>query len=132
MVFEALIPGMEDGQKPQPDTEPLGIGGQLHQRLGRGTEQDAIDHTRVLQGQRRQFMGEGENDVAIRNRQHLLGSGGQPLIARSAVALGTMPVAARSILGELMRAMIALQHVRAERGSAACADVAESLPLFTG
>src|SRR5260370_25376145 len=76
-------------------------------------------------------MGEGENDVAIGNGQDLLGAVGKPLIARPGVALWAMPVAAGSILDELMRAVVARQDVRTERGGAARGDVAEN-PLLLG
>src|SRR5260370_25532963 len=76
-------------------------------------------------------MWEGENDVALGNGQDFLSAGGKPLIARPGVALWTMPVAARSILDELMRAVVAGEDVRAERGGAACGDVTEN-PLLLG
>src|SRR5260370_9047552 len=76
-------------------------------------------------------MGEGENDVAIGNGQDLLSAGGKPLIARPGVALWAMSVAAGSILDDLMRAVVARQAVRAERGGAARGDVTEN-PLLVG
>src|SRR5260370_41645520 len=76
-------------------------------------------------------MGEGENDVAIGNGQDILSAGGKQLIARPGVALWAMSVAAGSILDDLMRAVVARQDVRAERGGAARGDVTEN-PLLLG
>src|SRR5260370_26121730 len=76
-------------------------------------------------------MGEGENDVGIGKGQDLLSAGGKPLIARPGVALWAMSVAAGSILDDLMRAVVARQDVRAERGGAARGDVTEN-PLLLG
>jgi hypothetical protein len=40
---------MEHGQKADPGSQPFGIGSHFQQGLSRGTEQNAINYTRVLQ-----------------------------------------------------------------------------------
>jgi hypothetical protein len=75
-------------------------------------------------------MGQGEDHVSIRDRQQLFGSFGEPLLARTAVALGAVSTTARSIFDHLMRAVVALLHELAQCGGAACADVPEGFPLL--
>src|SRR5450759_4644044 len=130
MVLQSLGPGMQDGQEAQFGSQTFGIGGHLQKRLGYGPEQDPIDDSRVLQGQRRQFVRQGEDHMTIGNGQDLLRAGGEPLVARPAVALRAMPVAARSVFNHLMGAVVALLYVGAEGGRAARADIPESLPLL--
>ena len=48
------------------------------------------------------------------------------------MTLGTVAIAARAVFSELVRAVVALPHVGAESGCAACGDVAERLPLLAG
>ena len=111
MVLQSLSPGMQNGQEAQFGSQTFGVGGQLQQRLGYGPEQDSIDDSRVLQGQRRQFMRQGEDHMAIGNGQDLLRPCGKPLVARPAVALWTVPVAARSVFNHLMGAVVALLYL---------------------
>ena len=130
VLFQTLGPGMQDGQEAQLGSQTFGVGGHLQKRLGDGPEQDPIDDSRVLQGERRYFVRQGEDHMAIGNGQDLLRPGGKPLVARPAVTLRAMPVAARSVFNHLMGAVVALPNVGAEDGGAACADIAESLPLL--
>src|SRR5664279_4724192 len=97
MVLQSLGPTVQDGQEAQFGSQTFGIGGHLQKRLGYGPEQDPVDDSRVLQSQRRQFMWQGEDHMRVGNGQDLLRPGGQPLVARPAVALWAMPIAARSV-----------------------------------
>ena len=108
MVLESLVPGVQHGQEAQAGSEPFGIGGHLQQSLGHGAEQNAVDDPRVLQRQRRQFVREREDHVGIRDRQNLARPVGEPLVARPAVALGAVAVAARFVFDHLMGAVVAL------------------------
>jgi hypothetical protein len=60
---------MEYGQKADPGTKVLGLGGDLGERLCGGAEEEAVDYALVGQGQRRQLMGQGEDDVEVGDRQ---------------------------------------------------------------
>jgi hypothetical protein len=53
MVFQSLIPGVQDGEESDAHAEPFGVGRDLGERFGNGAEQNAIDDPWVLQGQRR-------------------------------------------------------------------------------
>ena len=52
VMLEVLPPGVEDGQEADLGPEVLGIGGDSLQGLGGGPEEQAVDHARVLQGDR--------------------------------------------------------------------------------
>src|SRR5712692_6372014 len=68
--------------------------------------------------------------MTIGNRQDLLRPLGQPLVARPAVALWTMPIATGLVCDDLVCAVVTLLQVCAERSGTACADVSECLPLL--
>jgi hypothetical protein len=70
--------------------------------------------------------------MAVRNWQNLLCPLGKPLIAGPAVTFGAMPVATRLVFGDLVRAVVTLFEVCAERDGTACANVSESFPLLAG
>ena len=96
MMLQFLIPGVQDAEKSDLSAEMLGVSGDLDQRLGAAAEQQAIHYLLVLQSQRRQFVGERENDVRVRRGQQLGTPRVEPAVARVALALRAMPVAARN------------------------------------
>ena len=97
MVGECLPPCMQDGNEAKLTADMLGIGGDGLQRLGHGVEQNGVDQRLVLVSYRRDLGWQGEHDVEIWHRQQIGLTGGQPLIARTTLAFGAMPVAARII-----------------------------------
>ena len=68
--------------------------------------------------------------MTIWNGQNFLRPGGKPVVARPAMALRAVPVATRFVFNHLVRAVVALLYVCAERGRAARADIPEGLPLL--
>jgi hypothetical protein len=132
VVQHSLIPGMEYGEKPDVGSEPARVGGNSEQRFGDGTEEHAVDDTLILKSQLRNSLRQGEHHVAVRNGQQLGGLRGQPLVASCGLALGTVPIPARVVRDDLLRAVIALLDVSAEGASAACADVPECSTLLGG
>ena len=48
MVLEVLTPGVEHGQKADLGPKVIGVGGNLLQGLGGGSEEQAVDHARIL------------------------------------------------------------------------------------
>ena len=69
MMLESLTPGVQHGQKAQPGSQPFGIGGHFQKSLGYGAQQNAINDTRILQGEGGHFVRQREDDVSIRDRQ---------------------------------------------------------------
>ncbi len=74
-------------------------------------------------------VGESEDHVGICNGQDLFCPFGEPLVAIPAVALWAMSVATGSVFDYLMRAVVALLNVCAQRGCTAGRDISERLPL---
>jgi len=68
--------------------------------------------------------------VRIHHRQEFLAPFGEPLVAGSAMTLGTVPVATGSVFDHLVRTAIALLHECAEEDGTARADVPENLALL--
>jgi len=81
MVQQALAPGVQHRQEADLRPQATRIGGEFLQRLGPRAEQQAVEHSLVLQGQRSELFGHSEDDVAVRNGQQLFGSLRQPAFA---------------------------------------------------
>jgi hypothetical protein len=99
MMQQFLVPGMQNAEESDLSAEVLGISGDFDERLGAAAEQQTIHHFLVLQGERRQFVRERENDVGVRRGQQFGTPRVEPAVALVVLALGAMPVAARN--GEL-------------------------------
>ncbi len=73
------------------------ISGDVAQRLRRSAEQDGIDNALVLERDLRDLRRQGEDHVVVGHRQQLSLARLQPLRARQALALRTVPVAAGNV-----------------------------------
>ena len=71
MVEQILPPGMEDGEKSDFCSQVLGIGGDDMQRLGCGTEKDAVDDLFVVKGYGGDLLGQCEDYMEIRGIEQL-------------------------------------------------------------
>ena len=132
MMLQLLIPGVEDAEESDFGAEMLGVGGDVDQRLGAATEQQPVDHFLVLQGQRRQLVGQRKHDMSVRRGEQLGATRGQPAVARLALAPRTVPVAARVIRDGAMTAAGALVQMAAHRGGAAPLDGYEYFQMQPG
>ena len=65
MVHQGLTPRVQHGDEADLGAEALGVGGDLEQRLRGGAEQDVVDRLLVLQGDRGELGGAGEDDVEV-------------------------------------------------------------------
>ena len=74
--------------------EVLGIGGDGEQRFGRRAEQQVVDDSLVLIGDRRDLGGQCEDHVEIADRQQIGLARRQPMLCGHALALWAMAVAA--------------------------------------
>ena len=130
VVHQSLIPGMQYGQKADVRPEMVAVRRDGQQCFGHGAKEHAVNQARILKRQCGQFLRQGENDVAVGDRQKLGRPCRQPLIARCGLALRTMSIPARVVRDGLMRAVIALLQMSAKRGGAACADISECSSLL--
>jgi hypothetical protein len=99
VMLELLIPGMKNAEETDLGAEMPGISGDFLQRFGAASEQQTIDDLFVLQGQRRQFVRQCENDMGVARGQQFGAPCVQPAVAGIALAPGAMPVSAGN--GEL-------------------------------
>jgi|SRR5215467_5538483 len=91
---QVLAPGMQDGEESDLGAQVLGIGGYLEKGFRTSAEQEVIEDLFVLQQQLRELMRQGEDNVDIGDRQEFILASGDPLVASSALTLGTVPIAA--------------------------------------
>jgi hypothetical protein len=78
---------MEHGGGADAGSEVSGIGGDGEQRLGRGAEQQVVDHRLVLVGDWGDLGRQGEDKVEVADRQQVGLAGGEPIPCRCALAL---------------------------------------------
>ena len=132
MDTQGLAPGVEDSEAADLRTQVLGIAGDLLEGLGRGSEQDAVDHLLVLERERRELVWDAEDEMEIRHRQEFLASVLDPLSTSQLLALGTMPVPAGVVSDlEMLACVTALDVTTAGRG-AARRKVMEDLAFCAG
>ena len=130
MVKEFLVPGMQNGQKPDAGSEPSWIGGNGEQGLGDGPKQQVVNHHRIAEREGGQLCRKRENNVAVRNGQKLPASCGQPSFARPSLAFWTVPIAAGVESDDFVRAVIAPLDVGAQFTGLARADVSKCPDLM--
>ena len=129
MVGHRRAPAVEHGGGADAGAEVPGIGGDGEQRLGRGAEQQVVDHRLVLVGDRGDLGRQGEDQVEVADRQQIGLAGGKPVLRRRALALGTMAVAARVVGDPAVAAVLAALDMAAEGGRAAALDGRHHLEL---
>ena len=122
MMLEGLSPGVEDGEQAELRPKVFGIGGDFQECLGGGPEQDAIDGGFVLEGHRSQLLGKGKDDMKIGTREQITTLAVEPFLARRALALGTVAVAAGIVRDDAVSAAVAGIEMAAEDGGAAVLD----------
>jgi hypothetical protein len=129
VLFEFLIPGVQNADKADLGSEVPGIGGNLNQRFRAGSEQQIVDNLLVLQSQRREFVWQRENDMRVACGQEFALSGGKPALACSCLTLRTVPVTARIEGDGPISAGRAFIDVTAESGGAAACDRSKHLQM---
>jgi hypothetical protein len=78
MMMKVLSPGMEHRQKANLGAQVPGVGRDLQQGLGRGPEQDAVNHPLILEGQGSKRLRQREDDMKVLNGQKLSGTPFKP------------------------------------------------------
>ena len=107
----------------------LGSAAIVSMRLGRGAEQEVVDHRLVLVGDVGDLGRQREDDVEVADRQQIGLARGEPLPCRRALALGAMPVATAVVGDAAVAAVLARLDMAAEGGGAAGLDRRHHLQL---
>ncbi len=122
-------PGVQDQGRADTGTQMLGVASNRAQGLGSGLEQEAVDHRLVVPGDVADRCWQGEDQVIVVHGQQVGLTGLQPAPGRSGLTLRTMAVTA-GVVGDLrMLTGRALQHVTAQRRTAALFDGRHDLEL---
>jgi hypothetical protein len=120
---------MQDTQDPNEATNIVGVRGELHQRVGRRTEQDVIEVLLVTPDEFPQLVGHGEDDVKVRDRQQFLTPLLQPCLGLLAVAFGATTVATGVVDIMLLATVITLQQVPSQDFRATVANIFDRPPM---
>ena len=94
MMLEVLSPTMEHAEEADLRAEVSWIAGSFEQRCGTGAKEQIVKQPLVLEDERGELGGQGEDDMEVRHGQQLGGTRGQPPGPRVALAPGAVPVAA--------------------------------------
>ena len=129
MVGHRRAPGVQHGGDADAGAEMLGIGRDGEHGLGRGLEQQVVDHGLVLVGDIGDRRRQREHDVEVADRQQLGLALGEPLLGGGALTLGAMPVAAAVVGDDGVGAVLAARDMAAERRRAAALDGRHHLQL---
>jgi hypothetical protein len=129
VMLQFLIPGVQEAEKTYLSTEMLRVGGNLDQGLSAAAEQQAVNQWFVLQGQGRQLVGEGKDNMSVGRWEQFGSPCGQPTIARLALALGAVPIATGVIGDGSMAAGGALVQMAAQRDGTASLDGNQDLQV---
>ena len=91
---EILAPRVQDREESDLRSKMCGIGGDFHQGLRHGPEQQVIELDRILPDQRIEQMGQRKYHVEIAGRQQFFLPSLDPSLTRLSLTLGTMAVSA--------------------------------------
>ena len=107
----------------------LGIGRDCQHGLGRGSEQQIVDHRFVLVGDIGDCRRQCEDHMEVGHGQELGLAFGEPLLCRSALTFWAVPVAAGVIGDSREGSVLAAHDMPAERRRAATLDRRHNLEL---
>ena len=116
---EGLTPGVQDCQETDPGSKVLRIGGDGTESFRSRPEEHGVNEFLVLEGQRSDLFGEGEDHVIVRGGEQFSHARFEPLCFRERLALGAVPVAAGVVRVSLRATLVADVDVAAQEGSPA-------------
>jgi len=120
---------MKHGEETDLGSEMLGVEGNFQKSFRTGAEQEVIEDLLVLQRQWGELVRQSEDNVDIGNRQKFVLTSRDPLVASSALTLGTVTIAA-AVKGDgaiaTARALVAMP---AEYRRTAAGDGPEHFPV---
>ena len=119
MVQQRLSPGVQDGEEAEAGAEMARIRRHLEERLGGRPEQQAIEHARILERERRERMRQGENHVRIGDGQKRGPLPLEPVCRGRSLAFRAVAVPARIVRDDPVPARITRVDVAAQCGGPA-------------
>ena len=122
VVGHRRAPAVEHGGDADVGAQMLGIGSDGEQRLGRSAEQQIVDHRLVLVGDWSNLGWQREDQMEIADRQQIGLAGGEPVLRRRALALGTVAIATGVVGDPAVAAILTALDMAAEGGRTAALD----------
>jgi len=127
--FELLIPGVEHVEEANLSAEMLGVPCNLKECVGTGLQQEIVENPFVVQGERRQFMGESKDNMDVACGQQLLATGFEPTVAGVGLTFRTVPIPAAVIGDDAMSTAGAGIQMAAEGGGTTARDGQQDLNM---
>ena len=123
VMFEFLIPGVEHTEETDLGAEMFGIASDSEEGCGTGLQQEMVQEFLVLQGERRQFMGEREDNMDVARGEKLLTTRLEPTSTGVGLTLWAVPVAAAVVRnGRMVATVDAFIEMPAQGGGATACD----------
>ena len=128
MMDQGLPPGVEDCKEADPGTKMVGISGNGPQRLGGRPEEEAIDDGLVLERDRRDRRGHGEDDVEVVHGEQVGPARLDPRGAGQRLTRRAVAIATRVVPDPLVPTLVALLHVTTQSGGPALRNRGHDAP----
>ena len=129
MLREILPPRVQNRRDPDRAAQVTRILAEGEQRVGSGAEENRVDHTRIALREGMEVVGQGEDDVEVRNGQEVGLVRRQPPFLGERLTLRAMAIATGVVGDPHGAAVITRLPMPAERGGAAGRDGPEGALL---
>ena len=131
--FEFLIPGVEHAKETDFGAKMLGITSDLEEGFGTGLQQQMVQDFLVLQGERRQLMRKGEDNMDVARGEKFLTTRLEPTVASVGLTFWAVPVPAAVVGdGRTVRAVGALIEMPAQGGGATARNGSQHREVLPG
>ena len=132
MVKQVLPPRVKDGKETNLRAKMFGIGGNSQHRVGRGSEEDAIDDALVLQGNVGNLFRHGKDDMKVLGLEKFRLPVFNPLGAGQRLTFRTVTIRTGVVPDALVAAAVTHFDVAAQSGGAARFNGFHHAPLCCG
>jgi len=97
--LKLLIPRMQYAEEADLGTQMLGIASDFEEGFRTGLQQEMVQDLLVLQGEQRQFMRQGEDNMDVARGEKFLTTSFEPTVAGVGLTLRAVPVTA-AVVGD--------------------------------
>jgi len=133
VVFELLIPSVEHTEEADLGAEMFGIASDGEEGCGTGLQQEMVQEFLVLQGERRQFMRQGKDNMDVARGEKHLTTRLEPTSTGVGLTLRAVPVAAAVVRDGRTEATVdALIEMPAQGGGATARDGSQHGEVLPG
>ena len=133
VMLEFLIPGVKHTEEADLGAEMFGIASDGEEGCGTGLQQEMVQEFLVLQGERRQFMRKGKDNMDVARGEKLLTTRFEPTVASVGLTLRAVPIAAAVVRDDRTVAAVgALIEMPAQGGGATAHDGSQHFDVLPG